>query len=147
MQEPRERYDAAAPAAAIQMVSYFIVGLLFAGINGAQLLAVHLDGFGVDHDGCTDCRDRAPIDPGVHPTAVDEDIAGLQMHDLTTFEFAVTLTRQLDTVVHGFGAVRESLTAGSDLVDPERRAPTGAHIIGNDVLDKTRPLSGVSSRR
>src|SRR5258708_39729079 len=69
------------------------------------------------------------------------------MHDLTTFEFAVELTGQLDTVVHGFGAVGESRSAGSDLVDPERRAPTGAHIIRNEVPDETRPLSGVSRRR
>src|SRR5713101_2512745 len=69
------------------------------------------------------------------------------MHDLTAFEFAVKLTRQLDTVVHGFGAVRESRSTGSDLVDPERRAPAGAHIIRNEVLDETRPLSGVSRRR
>jgi hypothetical protein len=41
------------------------VSLLLAGINGAQFLAVHLDGFGVDHDGCT-CEmwstDQMPID-------------------------------------------------------------------------------------
>src|SRR5258708_26450470 len=69
------------------------------------------------------------------------------MHDLTVFEFAVKLTRQLDTVVHGLGAVRESRSAGSDLVDPERRAPTGAHIIRDEVFDETRPLSGVSGGR
>src|SRR6267154_3218361 len=69
------------------------------------------------------------------------------MHDLTAFEFAAKLTRQLDTEVHGFGAVRESRSAGSDLVDPEQRAPTGAHIIRDEVLDETRPLSGVSGRR
>src|SRR5258708_13981080 len=66
---------------------------------------------------------------------------------LTAFELAVNLTRHPDAVVHGFGAVRESLIAGKDLVDPDRRAPTGAHIIGKDVLDETRPLSGVSGRR
>src|SRR5712664_1327605 len=69
------------------------------------------------------------------------------MHDLTAFEFAVKLTGQLDTVVHGFGAVRESRSAGSDLVDTERCAPTGAHIIRDEVLDETLPLSGVSGRR
>jgi ribosomal protein S19 len=36
------------------MLLPFIVGLLFAGINGAEFLAVHLDEFGVDHDGCTE---------------------------------------------------------------------------------------------
>src|SRR6266478_7050885 len=130
------------------MLFYLIDVLFLLGrINGAQFLAVHLDVFGVDHDGCTDGRNRAPIDPGVQPTAVDEDVAGLQMHDLTAFEFAVKLTGQLDTVVHGFGAVRESRSAGSDLVDAERRAPAGAHIIRDFVLDETRPLSGVSGRR
>src|SRR5260370_40874194 len=69
------------------------------------------------------------------------------MHDLTVFEFAVKLTRQLDTVVPGLGAVRESRGAGSDLVDPERRAPTGAHIIRDFVFDETRPLSSVSGHR
>src|SRR5229473_4263272 len=69
------------------------------------------------------------------------------MHDLTALELAVNLTGQLDAVVHGFGAVRESRSAGSDLVDPERRAPTGAHVIRDEVLDETCPLSGVSGRR
>src|SRR5258708_16186968 len=69
------------------------------------------------------------------------------MHDLTAFEFAVKLTRQLDTVVHGFGAVRESRSAGSDLFDPERCAPTGARIIRDEGRDETRPLSAGCGRR
>jgi hypothetical protein len=113
--------------------------------NGAHLLAVDLDGFGIDQDESGDRRDRTLVDPGVHGAALDDNVANLQVYDLTAVEFEVNFTRQHHHVVHGFGSVRESRMAGGPLVDPERRAPTVAHIIA--VLDETRPLGGVSGRR
>src|SRR6266851_3652623 len=63
-------------------VSFSLVGET--GKNGAQYLAVDLDGLGVDHDGGHDRRDRALIDPSVQPSAVEQDVAGFEMDDLAT---------------------------------------------------------------
>src|ERR1700733_16009223 len=90
--------------------------------NSAQFRTVNLDGFGVDQDECNYCGYRAFVDPCVNRAALDHDITGLQMHDLIIFEFAIKLTRQLNRVVHGFRAVRESHTSGSELVNSARFA-------------------------
>lgn len=85
-------------------------------INGAHFLAIDHVGRRVDQDKSDDRWDRAPIDPGVYRAALDDDVAGFQMYDLTIVEFAVNLAGQQDCVVHGFGAVRESRIAGSEFV-------------------------------
>ena len=81
--------------------------------NGAHLLAVDLDGFGIDQDESGDRRDRTLVDPGVHGAALDDNVANLQVYDLTAVEFEVNFTRQHHHVVHGFGSVRESRMAGA----------------------------------
>ena len=60
--------------------------------NSAHFHTVNLDGLGIDQDESGDRRNRAPIDPGVNRAALDHDVAGLQMHGLTVFQFAVNLT-------------------------------------------------------
>ena len=113
--------------------------------NSAHFRTVNLDGLGVDQDKCNDCRNRAFVDPCVNRAALDQDITGPQMHDLIIFEFAIKLARQLNRVVHGFRAVRESHASGSEFVNSERRAATVAHVIG--VLNETGSLGGASGCR
>ena len=57
-----------------------------------HFLAVNLDGFGIDQDECNYCGHRTLVDPGVNRAALNHDITGLQMRDLTPFEFAVKFT-------------------------------------------------------
>src|SRR6266404_5735893 len=95
--------------------------------NSAHFRTVNLDGLGVDQDECNYCRNRAFVDPGVNRAALDQDITGLQTHDIV-FEFAIKLTRQLNRVVHGFRAMFESHASGSEFVHSERRAATAAQI-------------------
>jgi hypothetical protein len=59
--------------------------------KSAHFLTVNLDGFGVDQDECNYCRNQAFVNPGVNRTALDQDITGLQIHDLIVFEFAIKL--------------------------------------------------------
>src|SRR6202051_4582154 len=113
--------------------------------NSAHFRTVNLDGLGVDQDECNYCRNRAFVDPCVNRAALDQDITGLQTHELIVFELAIKLTRQLNRVVHGFRAVCESHTSGSEFVNSERCAATVAHVIG--VLNETGSLGGVSRRR
>src|ERR1700741_4550303 len=113
--------------------------------NGAHFLTVNLDGFGVDQDECNYCRNRAFVNPCVNRAALDQHITGPQTHDLIVFEFAIKLTRQQNRVVHGFRAVCESHTSGSEFVNSERRAATVAHVIS--VFNETGSLGGVSRRR
>ena len=75
------------------MLSRFIDCLLLAGSeNSAHFRAVNLDGLGVDQDESGDRRNRAFVYPCVNRAALDHDVAGLQMHGLTVFQFAVNLT-------------------------------------------------------
>ena len=75
------------------MLSRFIDCLLLAGSeNSAHFRAVNLDGLGVDQDESGDRRNRAFVYPSVNRAALDHDVAGLQMHGLTVFQFAVNLT-------------------------------------------------------
>src|SRR5271169_6443892 len=60
--------------------------------NSAHFRTVNLYGLRVDQDESGDRRNRAPIDPGVNRAALDHDVARLQMHGLTVFQFAVNLT-------------------------------------------------------
>ena len=60
--------------------------------NSAHFRTVNLDGLGIDQDESGDRRNRAFIDPCVKRAALDHDVAGLQMHGLTVFQFAVNLT-------------------------------------------------------
>jgi len=113
--------------------------------HSAHFRTVNLDGFGIDQDECNYCGHRAFVDPCVNRAALDQDITGPQMCDLIIFEFAIKLARQLNRVVHGFRAVRESHASGSEFVNSERRAATVAHVIG--VLNETGSLGGVSRRR
>ena len=60
--------------------------------DSAHFSTVNLEGFCVDQDECNYCGHRAFVDPCVNRAALDHDVAGLQMHGLTVFQFAVNLT-------------------------------------------------------
>src|ERR1700729_2821758 len=59
--------------------------------NSAHFRTVNLDRFGIDQDESGDRRNRAFVYPGVNRASLDHDVAGLQMHDLIVFQFAIKL--------------------------------------------------------
>jgi hypothetical protein len=57
---------------------------------GAQLLSRHRSGICVNQDEGEDAGDWPVVDPGMHRAALDDDIAGLQMCDLTAVQLEGT---------------------------------------------------------
>jgi hypothetical protein len=60
----------------------------------SRLLAGNRGRAGIDRDEAEDARCRSGVDPRVHPAALDDDAARLQMRDLAAVEFEIAFARQ-----------------------------------------------------
>ena len=71
---------------------------------GVQVLACYGGRVRVDKNERKDARHRTVVDPGVHRAALNDDITGLQMHDLAAVELQVALSREQQCIIDRLGA-------------------------------------------
>src|SRR6516164_384895 len=112
---------------------------------GVQVLACYSGRVRIDKNERKDARHRTVVDPGVHRAALNDDITGLQMHDLAAVELQIALSREQQCIIDRLGAMHEFWSAGREFGDPDNAALASTDLIV--AGDKPVSLRGLARLR